>query len=157
KNIGVTHLTNGAFRLHPVEWTSGEAAAVIASLILRDGVRPQPLEVQRELVQAGVPIVWFDDLRPDHAGFAPIQLGAIQGFYPLSSTDLHASPDAPVTRGEAARILTARFGLSSAGGEPRIGDVPKNHPHTAAIAIALEHGWMATDHRNWFHPDLPFY
>src|SRR6185369_9044773 len=35
KNIGVTHLTNGAFRLHPIEWSVGEAAAVIASLTLQ--------------------------------------------------------------------------------------------------------------------------
>ena len=24
KNLGVTHITNGAFRLHPVEWNIGE-------------------------------------------------------------------------------------------------------------------------------------
>ena len=27
----------------------------------------------------------------------------------------------------------------------------------AAINLVLSQGWMATDHRNWFHPDLPFY
>src|SRR3712207_8972640 len=26
KNIGTTHVTNGCYRLHPVEWTIGEAA-----------------------------------------------------------------------------------------------------------------------------------
>ena len=26
KNIGTTHITNGCFRLHPVEWNTGEAA-----------------------------------------------------------------------------------------------------------------------------------
>ena len=26
KNIGVTHITNGCYRLHPVEWNVGEAA-----------------------------------------------------------------------------------------------------------------------------------
>ena len=34
KNIGVTHLTNGAFRLHPIEWMVGEAAGTIASLAI---------------------------------------------------------------------------------------------------------------------------
>jgi hypothetical protein len=24
-----------------------------------------------------------------------------------------------------------------------------------AVQRAIEQGWMATDHRNWFHPDLP--
>src|SRR2546423_4872245 len=27
KNIGVTHITNGCYRLHPVEWNIGESAA----------------------------------------------------------------------------------------------------------------------------------
>lgn len=27
----------------------------------------------------------------------------------------------------------------------------------AAIVLAVERGWMAVDHRNWFHADLPFY
>lgn len=26
-----------------------------------------------------------------------------------------------------------------------------------AIPLAVERGWMAVDHRNWFHADLPFY
>jgi hypothetical protein len=28
-------------------------------------------------------------------------------------------------------------------------------PREQAIQRAIEQGWMATDHRNWFHPDLP--
>ena len=31
KNLGVTHLTNGCYRLHPVEWAIGEAAGTLAS------------------------------------------------------------------------------------------------------------------------------
>ncbi|MEO7653531.1 MAG: FAD-dependent oxidoreductase, partial [Bryobacteraceae bacterium] len=79
KNIGVTHLTNGAFRLHPVEWNVGEAAATIASLALRDGAMPEPGAVQTELARAGVPLVWFDDLNPSHPAFAAIQLAALRG------------------------------------------------------------------------------
>lgn len=32
KNIGTTHITNGCYRLHPVEWAIGEAAGRYASL-----------------------------------------------------------------------------------------------------------------------------
>lgn len=138
KNIGVTHLTNGAFRLHPVEWNVGEAAAVMASLSLA-GARSVE-RVQTELAQAGVPLVWFDDLRVDDPGFAAIHLAAIRGLYPLGS-DLHASPGAPLTRAEAARALAAWHGRD---------------PGRDAIRLAVVQGWMATDHRNWFHPDLPF-
>jgi hypothetical protein len=31
KNIGTTHLTNGCYRLHPVEWTIGEAAGALVA------------------------------------------------------------------------------------------------------------------------------
>ena len=31
KNIGTTHITNGAYRLHPVEWNAGEAAGHLAA------------------------------------------------------------------------------------------------------------------------------
>ena len=31
KNIGTTHITNGCYRLHPVEWNIGEAAGVLAA------------------------------------------------------------------------------------------------------------------------------
>jgi ABC-type glycerol-3-phosphate transport system permease component len=32
KNIGTTHITNGAYRLHPVEWNAGGAAASLTAL-----------------------------------------------------------------------------------------------------------------------------
>ena len=110
KNIGVTHLTNGAFRLHPVEWNIGESAAMIASLWLEHGAR-RPTEVADGASRSGVPFVWFDDVGPDHPAFAAIQVAAIRGIYPLDAAGLHASPDnAPLTRAEAAVALTGFFG-----------------------------------------------
>jgi len=143
KNIGVTHLTNGAFRLHPVEWNIGEAAGAIASLWLARGGLPAVSDVQADLARSGVPLFWFDDVAPDHPAFAAIQLAAMGGYYPLDDAGLHASPDAPVTRAEAAVALAAFYG--------------KRLDKKAAIELALREGWMAVDHRNWFHPDLPFY
>jgi hypothetical protein len=35
KNFGVTHITNGCYRLHPVEWNIGEAAGALATFCLR--------------------------------------------------------------------------------------------------------------------------
>ena len=40
KNIGSTHLTNGCYRLHPVEWNIGEVAGLLASFAIDEGVRP---------------------------------------------------------------------------------------------------------------------
>lgn len=156
KNIGVTHITNGAFRLHPVEWNIGEAAAMIASLTIRNGVWPEQIEVQRELIAAGVPLVWFDDLSPSNANFAAVQLTAINRVYPLDTANLHASVDSPVTRAEAAQALAALFGKTEAKPSAAL-DIRKTDVHAAAIAVALDQRWMSSDHRNWFHPDLPFY
>ena len=140
KAIGVTHLTNGAFRLHPIEWMVGEAAGTIASLSLRASGNPDVRAIQRELAMAGVPIVWFDDLAVSDPSFAAIQFAAVSGMYPLGA-DLHASPDAPITRGEAALALAAWTGERLSRDE--------------AIKRVVERGWMAVDHRNWFHADLP--
>jgi hypothetical protein len=66
KNIGVTHITNGCYRLHPVEWNIGESAAAIASTALNKDVPIQSLsensdtvaEVQRLLESQGVELRW---------------------------------------------------------------------------------------------------
>ena len=40
KNIGASHVSSGCFRLHPVEWTVGEAAGYLAAYCLKHGVTP---------------------------------------------------------------------------------------------------------------------
>jgi hypothetical protein len=45
KNLGVTHLTNGAYRLHPIEWNIGEAVgALVAFCVLQ---KRAPREVRK--------------------------------------------------------------------------------------------------------------
>jgi hypothetical protein len=66
KNIGTTHITNGCYRLHPVEWNIGEAAGALAAFALEQGVAPaavreQLLEDFRERLRGeGVPLAWPD-------------------------------------------------------------------------------------------------
>jgi hypothetical protein len=38
KNAGVTHITNGCYRLHPAEWNIGEAAGALAAYCLAKGL-----------------------------------------------------------------------------------------------------------------------
>ncbi len=38
KNLGTTHITNGCYRLHPVEWNIGEAAGALAAYCLQHGL-----------------------------------------------------------------------------------------------------------------------
>lgn len=66
KNVGTTHITNGAFRLHPVEWGIGEAAGRLAALSLARGVAPRTVrstpalleEYQTLLTTTGVELHW---------------------------------------------------------------------------------------------------
>ena len=41
KNLSVTHITNGCYRLHPVEWNIGEAAGSLAAWCHRKGQVPR--------------------------------------------------------------------------------------------------------------------
>ena len=71
KNIGTTHITNGCYRLHPVEWGIGEAAGSLAAEALRTKERPRAIrnqqarltEFQRRLREQGVETEW-PQLRP---------------------------------------------------------------------------------------------
>jgi hypothetical protein len=97
KNIGTTHITNGCYRLHPVEWAIGEAAGLLAALSILNRTTPAEFakqthsvrDLQRRLVAFGTPIVWFDDLPTDHPAFAEAQLAAVSAQTPLSSEHLH--------------------------------------------------------------------
>ena len=50
KNIGTTHITNGCYRLHPVEWSIGEAAGALAAYSLRTGHPPRKVRADEQLL-----------------------------------------------------------------------------------------------------------
>jgi hypothetical protein len=66
KNLGVTHLTNGCFRLHPVEWNIGESAGALAAFCLRQKCAPREVrakagllaDFQKQLREEGVRLEW---------------------------------------------------------------------------------------------------
>jgi len=66
KNLGVTHITNGCYRLHPVEWNIGEAAGLLAEHCLRTDRTPQQVassegevkQFQARLESEGVELFW---------------------------------------------------------------------------------------------------
>ncbi|GLY92223.1 FAD-dependent oxidoreductase [Actinoallomurus iriomotensis] len=66
KNIGTTHITNGAYRLHPVEWNIGEAAGALAAFCLERDLPPHAVHEKDELladyqsllVRSGVELHW---------------------------------------------------------------------------------------------------
>ena len=50
KNIGTTHITNGCYRLHHVEWNIGEAAGMLIAFALKNKVKPKQVREQPALL-----------------------------------------------------------------------------------------------------------
>ena len=73
KNIGTTHLTNGCYRLHPVEWNIGEAAGALCVHCLESGEAPRTVHasperlaaLQERLKARGVELTWPENLTLD--------------------------------------------------------------------------------------------
>jgi len=51
KNIGTTHVTNGCYRLHPVEWNIGEAAGLLAAFCLSRKEKPRAVREKKEILE----------------------------------------------------------------------------------------------------------
>ncbi len=49
KNIGVTHITNGCYRLHPIEWNIGESAGLLAAMSIKHGAAPADIRSNKAL------------------------------------------------------------------------------------------------------------
>ncbi|HTW83302.1 MAG TPA: FAD-dependent oxidoreductase [Candidatus Sulfotelmatobacter sp.] len=88
KNLGVTHITNSAYRVHPIEWNIGEAAGALAAFCVKHAMTPSTvLEApqlhvfQDALLAAGVPLYWWSDLPPaDAALFRAAHLLGARGY-----------------------------------------------------------------------------
>ncbi len=77
KNIGTTHITNGCYRLHPVEWAIGEAVGALAGFCLDRALPPRKVrsdqsqlaDYQRLLSHTlGIRLAWPEEIRsrPHH-------------------------------------------------------------------------------------------
>jgi hypothetical protein len=82
KNLGTTRITNGAFRVHPVEWSIGEASGALAAYALSRKIPPRAIrnhperlqDFQAMLDRLGVLRRWpvFEALRPNsRRGYRP--------------------------------------------------------------------------------------
>ena len=66
KNIGTTHITNGCYRLHPVEWSIGEAAGCLIAFAGKKKVPFRAIredkellaDFQREIARQGIETKW---------------------------------------------------------------------------------------------------
>jgi hypothetical protein len=104
KNLGVTHLTNGAYRLHPIEWNIGESTGMLAVWCLEHGFTPRDVYdspelrtvFQERLTTDGIALHWYIDVPLEHPAFRAVQWLAGTGATMGSETDLLFRPDEPI-------------------------------------------------------------
>jgi hypothetical protein len=160
KNIGTTHITNGAYRLHPIEWAVGDASGTLAALCLGARVTPQMVQaslpftrqLQLLLIDQLVPLYWWVDVPLNHPAFGATQLLAAEGVWRGSDTTLNFIPNGPIFTSDAKPIIAAAAasvrrwkGAGAAnpdadGLQPNAGDDSLPIVHFAAaqlIAIAI--------------------
>jgi hypothetical protein len=129
KAVGTTHLSNGAYRVHPVEWAIGEAAGTLALVAARAGVTPGAVlddpsslrRTQARLVAGGAELAWLTDVAADDPRWAGAQLlaaaGALEG--PGLRHHLDVTPDLRLDPADREAVLAARGRLRQAAGLAR--------------------------------------
>jgi hypothetical protein len=146
KNIGTTHLSNGSYRLHPVEWGIGEAAGALAAYCCAHGLLPHDVwhqqrhrrALQYRLAWRGVPLGWAPDLPEDVRWYPEVMLLVAAGALPTAGPRAHrlvVAPSEPCDAAAAAALLRAAADLLC-------------RPPAAALAI-LPAATAAVDAATW--------
>ncbi len=160
KNIGVTHIANGAYRLHPIEWAIGTAAGALARLSISHGkppckfTREAPLQLalQKLLIESGAPLFWFDDIPTWHEHFLEIQILAITGLMPGYDDHLSFLPDGQVTRREVAQLIKAVLSKTRFA-KVTVSDLAQDDPDFAALSLCAAQNLLALTDQNAIRPD----
>ncbi len=161
KNIGVTHITNGAYRLHPIEWAIGTASGALARYCLSNRKsfeqvikdRELVFAVQRRLIKSGAPIYWFDDVATTDEHFEAIQTVAARGLIQGQPDDLSFRPDSPVKRAEVASLLHSVYPEKKFS-KIQLRDGGKEEG-ADAIQFTLSRDLLHSDDNGDFNPEAP--
>jgi len=90
KNLGVTHVTNGSFRVHPTEWNIGESAGTLAAFCIQHKLLPREVrkkrnhlkDFQRELEHQGVELDWpITETARSHYSHHNLELKDADSYY----------------------------------------------------------------------------
>ncbi len=171
KNLAATQVAAAAYRVHPGEWSVGEAAGVLAalaavravpvrSLLAGDGLRL----AQTTVLDRGTPLVWARDLPSDHPSFRAgtwcVLRGGVVG---ARAATLDLRPDEGLDAEERAAVAHA-FGLAhlpdgdtwaacvlaadAAAGRDRRTTTPRRDARESSPAGRAAHPTVrSTDHR----------
>lgn len=133
-------------------WALAEASGQLAGHCLRTGQSPEAVSqgialhrFQRQLVNEGVPLFWFDDVPSSDPDFASIQLMAVLGILRTRcDRDLHFRPEEPVSRAVLASALAALLAIRpTLPKQPSFKDLAPQHWAYGAIEGLVAQGWLA--------------
>ncbi|MCM1984536.1 FAD-dependent oxidoreductase [Lyngbya confervoides] len=163
KNIGTTHITNAAYRMHPVEWAIGEAGGYLAALLTHSAVGAHEVadsvrltrQLQGQLTRQGVPIIWFNDVGHDDPDFEAIQVLAAAGIVRTENYGhLNFNPAGTVNRAVVAVALVNILELPLLAPEsPSFLDVPTTHYAYKSVETLKAQGIIAGVGNRRYAPD----
>lgn len=105
----------------------------------------------------------FADVSPNAPYFDDVAYMSSKGIgntrqqpvkYVVGDAENRFHPDAPITRGELASIMSRMQGLKGDNG-PELKDVTDKTPHAAEIRRVAREGWLVADKDGAFRPDAP--
>jgi hypothetical protein len=150
KSIGTTHITNSAYRMHPIEWAIGEAGGHLAAFVLSEGTSIREVanqvklkrKFQGHLARFGIPLYWFNDISHEDPDFEAIQVLAAAGIVQIeNSRSLNFNPQGSVNRAVLATALTNVLSLELViPTHPTFVDVPPEHFAYASIEALFAQG-----------------
>ena len=165
KSIGTTHITNSAYRMHPVEWAIGEAGGYLAAFALNQGVEVRQVatevklkrQFQGWLAQQGIPLFWFDDVGHDDPDFEAIQVLAVAGIVRTEDhTNLHFNPEGQVNRAVVCIAIVNVMGFDLVNSSvPSFQDVPREHFAYQSIETLAAKGIVSGVGNRRFAPTQP--
>lgn len=140
--LSATHVAFSSIRMDPTWMSLGQAAGIAAALSVKRNCQPRDLPVellQRELLEQKLKLVFFWDVDAARPDFRAIQTLAVRGVV-VSSPDRRFRPDDPLTRADAAGLLTRAFKLWPSVSNAHFQDVPYSHPAFRDIETLFDHG-----------------
>lgn len=164
KSIGTTHITNAAYRMHPMEWAIGEASGFLAAFSVWTSKQPREIvgdlallrKLQGFATRNGIPIVWFDDVSHDDPDFEAIQvMAAARIINSENAQNLHFRPHGSVSRAVVCTAMVNLLGLEKlTPAQSSFSDVqPGKHWAYDTIETLKASGMVAGMGRGYFAPD----
>jgi FAD dependent oxidoreductase/S-layer homology domain len=164
KSIGTTHITNSAYRMHPIEWAIGEAGGHLAAFALKESVSMREVAGDRRLTRKfqgrlasyGIPLYWFNDISHEDPDFEAIQVLAVAGIVGTENAkSLNFNPQGAVSRGMVAVALVNILGLELIKpANSTFKDVPPDHFAFSSVETLFANRIVCGIGRQRFGPEL---